>query len=71
MRQFHERMPVIVPEAGWDLWLDRTVTNPAAVADLLKPVSDDFLIAEPVSPRVNNPRNNDVECVMPTGPPIQ
>jgi putative SOS response-associated peptidase YedK len=71
MRQFHERMPVIVPESGWDKWLDRTVTDPAAVADLLKPAPDDFLIAVPVSPRVNNPRNNAAECVAPTGPPIR
>ena len=70
-RQFHERMPVIIPESGWDLWLDRTVTDPAAVADLLKPAPDDFLIAVPVSPRVNNPRNNGAECVTPTGPPIR
>jgi putative SOS response-associated peptidase YedK len=71
MRQFHERMPVIVPESAWDLWLDHTVTDPAAVADLLKPAPDDFLIAVPVSPRVNNPRNNDAECVTPTGPSIR
>jgi putative SOS response-associated peptidase YedK len=71
MRQFHERMPVIVPESGWDRWLDRTVTDPAAVADLLQPPPDDFNIAIPVSPRVNNPRNNDAECVTPTGPAIR
>ena len=71
MRQFHERMPVIVPESAWDLWLDRTVTDPAAVADLLNPAPDDFLIAVPVSPRVNNPKNNDAGCVAATGASIR
>jgi putative SOS response-associated peptidase YedK len=71
MRQFHERMPVIVPEAAWDRWLDRTVTDAAAVADLLKPPPDDFLIAVPVSARVNSPRNNDAECTAAIGPSIQ
>jgi putative SOS response-associated peptidase YedK len=54
MRQFHDRMPVIVPESEWDLWLDREVTDPGAVADLLAPAPDRFLVAVPVSPRVNN-----------------
>jgi len=71
MRQFHERMPVIVPRSGWDRWLDRTVTDPAAVTDLLEPAPDDFLIAVPVSPRVNNPGNNDAECVAAIGPTIR
>jgi putative SOS response-associated peptidase YedK len=71
MRQFHERMPVVVPESAWDLWLDRTVNDPADVADLLKPAPDDLLIAMPVSNRVNNPRNNDAECVAAAGPAIR
>jgi putative SOS response-associated peptidase YedK len=70
-RQFHERMPVIVPQPAWDIWLDRTVTDPAVLADLFEPTPDDFLIAVPVSPRVNNPRNNDAECVAPRGPAIR
>jgi putative SOS response-associated peptidase YedK len=71
MRQFHERMPVIVPRSGWDRWLDRTVTDPATVADLLEAAPDDFLIPSPVSRRVNNPRNKDAECAAPTGPAIR
>lgn len=50
---------------------DRSVTDVARVAELLQPAPDDFLIAVPVSPRVNNPRNNDAECVTPMGPVIR
>jgi putative SOS response-associated peptidase YedK len=71
MEPFHTRTPVIVPESAWDLWLDRTVNDPATVADLIKLAPDDVLIAVPVSPRVNSPRNNDPECVVPTGPAIR
>ena len=67
MESFHTRMPVIVPQPAWDRWLDRTVTDPAAVGDLLQPAPDDFLIAVPVSPRVNSPRNNGPECVEAVG----
>jgi putative SOS response-associated peptidase YedK len=71
MRPFHERMPVILPQSAWDRWLDRTVTDPAVVADLLAPAPDDYLIAVPVSARVNNPRNNDPECAVAIGPAIR
>jgi putative SOS response-associated peptidase YedK len=47
------------------------VTDPAAIADLLKPAPDDFLIAVPVSTRVNNPRNNDPECVARMGSEVR
>jgi putative SOS response-associated peptidase YedK len=65
MHQFHDRMPVIVPESEWDRWLDREVTDSAGVTDLLVPAPDGFLVALPVSPRVNSPRNNDADCAAP------
>jgi putative SOS response-associated peptidase YedK len=70
VQQFHTRMPVILDESAWDLWLDRSVTDPAAVIDVLRPAPEGLLLAVPVSPRVNNPRNNDPDCVTPAGTPI-
>jgi putative SOS response-associated peptidase YedK len=67
MRRFHDRMPVIVPESEWDRWLDREVTDTAVVDGLLAPAPDGFLVAVPVSPRVNSPRKNDEECAAPLG----
>jgi putative SOS response-associated peptidase YedK len=31
----HNRMPVILPQDAYDLWLDPGVTNPARIMDLL------------------------------------
>lgn len=70
MEPFHSRMPVIVDESAWDRWLDRSVTDTAATADLLRPAPEDLLVAVPVSRRVNNPKNNDADLVKPTGPTI-
>lgn len=33
----HDRMPVVLEAAAWDRWLDPSVDDPAAVADLLVP----------------------------------
>lgn len=66
-RRFHERMPVIVSESEWNRWLDREVSDPAVIGDLLAPALDGFIVAVPVSPRVNSPRNNDAECAVAVG----
>jgi putative SOS response-associated peptidase YedK len=71
MRQFHDRMPVILDESAWDFWLDRSLTDAAAVIHLLRPAPDDLLVAIPVSPRVNSPRNDDPSCVEPEGEGIR
>jgi putative SOS response-associated peptidase YedK len=67
MRQFHDRMPVILGESAWDSWLDRSLTDAGAITDLLQPAPKGLLVAVPVSPRVNNPRNNDPSCIEPVG----
>lgn len=64
MRPIHERMPVILPEAFYRLWLDPRASRDALSA-LLVPYAGDTLVAEPVSTRVNNPRNDDPELVHP------
>ncbi len=60
IRHIHPRMPVILPEEAWDLWL-----NPeAASGDLegvLTPTPPGTLEEWPVSTRVNSPRNDGVD----------
>lgn len=54
----HDRMPVILPPAAWERWLDPDQRDPEAVRDLLHPYHGDDLVTWRVSQRVNR---NDTE----------
>ncbi len=74
MRPIHDRMPVVVPEAAWDRWLDPTRTDPPALAELkglLVPADEGALEAYPVSRRVNDVRNDDPSLVDPIPEPVE
>src|SRR5467141_3454836 len=58
----HDRMPVILRQEDYDLWLDPGVTNAALVAECLKPFHSGLMKKYPVSTRVNRPENDDPEC---------
>nr|WP_321466583.1 SOS response-associated peptidase [uncultured Desulfobulbus sp.] len=60
----HERMPVILHEAGCRLWLDAGTEKKPLLA-LLQPFSEDCMEVYPVSDRVNNPVNNARDCLEP------
>ncbi|WP_067937053.1 SOS response-associated peptidase [Alicyclobacillus kakegawensis] len=62
MWNIHDRMPVILDEAGVDLWLDRSVTDPELVTSVLRP-TDEEMYAYPVNPMVGNVRNDGPKCV--------
>ena len=59
----HERMPVIVRPSAYPRWLDPGITDPAALADILKPYAADEMTAYRVSKAVNSPRNNKPELI--------
>ena len=63
MRPLHERMPVIIRPADYDLWLDPQVQEGSKVQPLLKPYPETEMFAYPVDPWVNNVRHNDSRCV--------
>jgi putative SOS response-associated peptidase YedK len=68
MRPVHNRMPVVIPESAWDLWLDPTLTSPSQLRELkamLEPAPDDELRMYQVSRRVNNVRNDGPELIVP------
>ena len=58
MATIHDRMPVILPAAAYDTWLDSTVTDAAAVRPLLRPFPAEAMEAWPVGPEVGNTRND-------------
>jgi putative SOS response-associated peptidase YedK len=60
----HDRMPVILSAADYDLRLDPGITNPECVVDCLKPFDARLMKKYPVSTRVNRPENDDQECAQ-------
>ena len=59
-------MPVILSPEDYDRWLDPGVTDPAQVADLLKPYDPRLMRKYPVSDFVNRPDNEGPECAQET-----
>lgn len=65
----HDRMPVLVPAAERQRWLD-PATPKDEVQALCRPYGGTDLSVHPVSPRMNTPRHDDAECVAPIGPAL-
>ena len=63
MQPVHDRMPVILPEAAWNEWLDPFNTDIESLQRLLVPAADDILTMHPVSTAVNNVRNKGAELI--------
>lgn len=63
MRPIHDRMPVILSQKDWSVWLDEQSLNPLELKSLLKPCEPKRLDAYPVSTFVNSPRNNSRKCL--------
>lgn len=61
--RLHERMPVVLKPADWELWLDRSVTDPARLRPLLRPYPAEEMEGWPVSSLVNTPKNDTAELV--------
>ena len=53
-------MPVILPEEHHDAWL-----SGEAGKEILVPFPADRMKAWPISARVNSPKNNDAEIIVP------
>ncbi len=61
LRDLHERMPVVVEEADWPLWLGETPGDPAR---LIRPSEAEFRTWR-VGTAVNNVRNDDATLLDP------
>jgi putative SOS response-associated peptidase YedK len=61
----HDRMPVILDRADYDLWLDPGMTNVEAVSEMLKPYDARAMRCYPGSTRVNHVAHDDAECSTP------
>jgi putative SOS response-associated peptidase YedK len=61
----HDRMPVILEPEDYERWLDPAQQDAAAVTPLLRPYPEGELTTRAVSTLVNNPRNEQPECLEP------
>jgi len=59
----HDRMPVILPKAVEDFWLDPTVDDHTRLLDLLQPYPAGEMSAYAVSQLVNSVKNDSPECI--------
>ncbi|MCO6418410.1 SOS response-associated peptidase [Siccirubricoccus sp. KC 17139] len=55
----HPRMPVILPQAAWPLWLGESRATAQELQSLLRPCPAEVLLAWPVNLRVNKVSEND------------
>ncbi len=65
MATIHNRMPVILPESSYSLWLESGEQDTRRLADLLAPYTSGEMQAYPVSPLVNNPKHDVPELIQP------
>ena len=65
MATIHNRMPVILPEKAYPLWLERGEAETQRLTGLLVPYTAGELQAYPVSPLVNSPQNDVPELIRP------
>ncbi len=61
----HDRMPVVIKPEDFSRWLDCKTQEPRDVADLMRPVEDDFFEAVPVSDKVNKVANMGADLQTP------
>ena len=64
----HDRMPVIVPDDSWAMWLDPGLEDPSELHGLFEPTDDIALRIQAVRPLVNNVRNDGPALIEPFDP---
>jgi len=62
MAKIHDRVPVVIEEADWGLWLGEAGHG---AARLMHPPAEDVLAGHPVSPAVNSNRAEGAELIEP------
>ena len=65
LANIHDRMPVILRQENYDLWLDAGFKDVKALAEVLVPFEAAQMRCFPVSTRINAVTNDDPDCVVP------
>ena len=67
MAELHDRMPVVLEDGDWPLWLDPATPDRGELLAMLEPRDGPDLVLRAVSQLVNNVRNDGPELVAPLG----
>lgn len=65
----HHRSPVILHEGDEKRWLNSETLSD--ITALLEPYDGDDMNAYPISPRIKNPRSNEISLLEPVGEPVE
>lgn len=65
LKPIHNRMPIILPPAVYELWLDPAEKTPRQLQHILQPYQSEGMEAYPVSRLVNSPSNDMPDCIQP------
>ena len=65
LADIHDRMPVILRQENYDLWLDPSFKDVKTLAEVLVPFDAAKMKRFPVSTRINAVTNDDPDCVVP------
>jgi putative SOS response-associated peptidase YedK len=65
LEPIHDRMPVIIPPGGYDLWLSPMVHDPSALIPFFAPYPAGEMTAYPVRTLVNNPKMDEPALIEP------
>jgi putative SOS response-associated peptidase YedK len=68
LRRIHERVPLILPRPLWADWLTATPEEAPHLEDAVRALGAPELVAEPITDRVNNVRNEGAELLEPVNP---
>jgi len=69
IERIHHRMPAILLPEDFDAWLDTGQVLAKEASGLLRAAPEDFLVAAPVSDRVNKVANDDADIQAPVPEP--
>ncbi|MEN8688453.1 MAG: SOS response-associated peptidase [Desulfuromonadales bacterium] len=69
--RIHDRMPVILEQDDWGLWLDHKGQRTEDLTCLFRPLAEDILEMSPVSTYVNKVGHEGPACIAPSGGAIR
>jgi putative SOS response-associated peptidase YedK len=65
LKKLHDRMPVILHRAEFDIWLDRDIDDVSRLTEVFHPYPSDQLEEDVVTTDVNSLKNDSPDCIIP------